>query len=65
MNEKGKAKSVRFTFLEANENALGNGAIPESKVNVANRQVNLSDVTGEIDWENKDWPEECSIIIDT
>ena len=43
---KGKGKSVRYTFLEPNENAIGNGAIPESQANVSNRKVNLSYISG-------------------
>ena len=32
--------------METNENELGNGAIPESQVNVAAREVDISDVSG-------------------
>ena len=47
-DEKGKGKSVMFDSLDTNEKELGNGTVPESQVNVATRQVNLSDVSGEL-----------------
>ena len=51
--EKVKGEVIRFAFPVTNENELGDGAIPESQVNVAARQVNLSDVLGESDWGGK------------
>ena len=60
-----KGESVRFTSPETIENELENDAIPESQVNVATRKVNIDDFLGGSDWGNKDFPAECSRIIDT
>ena len=63
--EKCKGKSVMFSFLWPNGDGLEIGEIPESKVNVATRQVNLSDIWGGSAGRNKEWPNEGAIIIDT
>ena len=63
-DEKGKGKSVRYTSLEPIGNGFGNDAIPESQVNVATRQVNLSDVLAGSACRNKDRPNGRSSIID-
>ena len=65
IEEKGKGGSVRIAFVEPNGNDLEIEEIPESQVNVATRQSNLSDILGESAWRNKDWPNECTSIIDT
>ena len=39
--------------------------MPESQVSVTTRQVNISGIFGESAWGVKDWPGECSSIIDT
>ena len=63
--EKGKGKYDRFTPLETSACELGNGAMPESQVNVTARGVKLSGVLRESARCNKYWPVECSSIIDT
>ena len=59
--KEGKSKSANFTCLETQPNK-GN---EEQKVNMATRKVNLSGILGAGQWEKKDWPEECSAIVDT
>ena len=54
-----------FSFLQSNGDGLEIEEIPESKVNLTNRKVNLSDILGKSAWRGKDWPNECAIIIDT
>ena len=59
---KGKSKTANFACLEMQSNEEEN---EECEVNIATRQVNLSGVLGSGQWEGKDWPKECSAIVDT
>ena len=60
--KKGKSKSANFTCLETQSDKENE---EEQEVNMATRQVNLSGILGAGQWEKKDWPEECSAIVDT
>ena len=60
--KKGKSKSSNFTCLETQSNGEKN---EEQEVNIATRQVNLPGVSGAGQWGEKDWPKECSSIVDT
>ena len=55
-------KTANFPRLETHAN---DGNNEERKMNIATRQVNLSGVLGSGQWEEKDWPKECSAIADT
>ena len=46
--KKARGESVRYTFLESIGNDIGNDAILGSRVNVANRKVNLSYTLGKV-----------------
>ena len=56
--------SVRFSLLGTDGNGPKVEEISENRANVAARQVNLADISGENAWRNKNWPEECSSVRD-
>ena len=61
--KKGKSQSANLTCTEMGEyDEEGN---EEQEVNLTTRRVNLSGILGSGHWEKKDWPKECSAIVDT
>ena len=62
---KGSAKYVKSAFLEPIENDPVVAEIPGNDVNVATGQINSANASGVGDWERKNWPDDCSSIIDT
>ena len=62
---KEKAKSVKFAFLKTSENDPISEEVSGNHVNIATRNVDLSDMLGGDAWGSKNRPEERSVIIDT
>ena len=56
---------MRFVPQEPSGNGTIAGEVSANQVNVATRQSNLSDISGEDAWGTKNWPRECSSVIDT
>ena len=54
-----------FAFRGISESGPIIDKVLGNQVNVATRQSGISDISGDGEWGNKNWPEECSIVIDT
>ena len=62
--EKGKPQAANFTNQEAEENEEEEENV-EQEVNLTTRNANTSGISGSGHWGRKDWPKECSAILDT
>ena len=64
--KKEKGASVKFAILEKSGGGpiIEEGEVSGNQVSVATRQVDISAISGEDAWGNKNWPKECSSAID-